>query len=120
MPNKQIMKGNEVIAEAALQAGCKFYGGYPITPQNEISEYLSKRSKDFNAIFLQAEAEVSAINMLFGASAAGFRCMTSSSSPGISLKQEGISFIAGGELPCVIVNMVRGGPGLGNIRASQA
>jgi len=117
---KQLMKGNEVVGEAALQAGCKFYAGYPITPQNEIPEYMSKRSKDFNSIFIQAEAEISAINMLFGASAAGARCMTSSSSPGISLKQEGISYIAGGELPCVIVNIVRGGPGLGNIRASQA
>jgi 2-oxoglutarate ferredoxin oxidoreductase subunit alpha len=117
---RQIMKGNEVIAEAALQAGCKFYGGYPITPQNEIPEYMSKRAPTFNAVFIQAEAEISAINMLFGAAAAGFRCMTSSSSPGISLKQEGISYIAGGELPCVIVNIVRGGPGLGNIRASQA
>lgn len=120
MPNKQIMKGNEVIPEAALQAGCKFYAGYPITPQNEIPEYMSRRAPNFNAIFIQAEAEISAINMLFGASAAGFRCMTSSSSPGISLKQEGISYIAAGELPCVIVNIVRGGPGLGNIRASQA
>jgi 2-oxoglutarate ferredoxin oxidoreductase subunit alpha len=120
MPKKVLMKGNEVCAEAALQAGCKFYGGYPITPQNEIPEYMAKHSKKFNSIFIQAEAEISAINMLFGASAAGFRCMTSSSSPGISLKQEGISYIAAGELPCVIVNMVRGGPGLGNIRASQA
>ena len=117
---KQLMKGNEVVAEAALQAGCKFYAGYPITPQNEIPEYMSKRAPDFNAVFIQAEAELSAINMLFGASAAGFRCMTSSSSPGISLKQEGISYIAAAELPCVIINMVRGGPGLGNIRASQA
>ncbi len=117
---RQIMKGNEVIAEAALQAGCKFYGGYPITPQNEVPEYMSKRAKDFNAVFIQAEAEISAINMLFGAATAGFRCMTSSSSPGISLKQEGISYIAAGELPCVIVNMVRGGPGLGNIRAAQS
>ena len=120
MSNKQIMKGNEVLAEAALQAGCKFYAGYPITPQNEVPEYMSKRAPDFNAVFIQAEAEISAINMLFGAAAAGFRCMTSSSSPGISLKQEGISYIAAGELPCVIVNIVRGGPGLGNIRASQA
>ncbi len=117
---KVLMKGNEVIAEAALQAGCKFYAGYPITPQNEIPEYMSKRVPDFNSIFIQAEAEISAINMLFGASAAGFRCMTSSSSPGISLKQEGISYLCAGELPCVIVNIVRGGPGLGNIRASQA
>lgn len=120
MPKKHLMKGNEVFIEAALQAGCKFYAGYPITPQNEASEYMSKRAADFNAIFIQAEAELSAINMLFGASAAGFRCMTSSSSPGISLKQEGISYIAAAELPCVIVNIVRGGPGLGNIRASQA
>jgi len=121
MSNKKVlMKGNEVVAEAALQAGCKFYAGYPITPQNEIPEYMSKRAPDFNSIFIQAEAEISAINMLFGASAAGFRCMTSSSSPGIALKQEGISYIAAGELPCVIVNMVRGGPGLGNIRAAQS
>ena len=120
MTKKVLMKGNEVCAEAALQAGCKFYAGYPITPQNEIPEYMSRRSKDFNSVFIQAEAEISAINMLFGASAAGFRCMTSSSSPGISLKQEGISYIAAGELPCVIVNMVRGGPGLGNIRAAQS
>jgi len=120
MSKKQLMKGNEACAEAALQAGCKFYAGYPITPQNEIPEYMSKRAPDFNSIFIQAEAEISAINMLFGASAAGFRCMTSSSSPGISLKQEGISYIAGGELPCVIVNIVRGGPGLGNIRAAQS
>ncbi len=117
---KQLMKGNEVCGEAALQAGLRFYAGYPITPQNEIPEYMSKRSKDFNSVFIQAEAELSAINMLFGASAAGFRCMTSSSSPGISLKQEGISYLCGGELPCVIVNMVRGGPGLGNIRAAQS
>jgi len=120
MRKKVLMKGNEVIVEAALQAGCKFYAGYPITPQNEIPEHMSRRAKDFGCVFIQAEAEISAINMLFGASAAGFRCMTSSSSPGISLKQEGISYLAGGELPCVIVNIVRGGPGLGNIRASQA
>jgi len=117
---KQLMKGNEAIVEAALRAGCKFYAGYPITPQNEIPEHMSKRAPDFNCVFIQAEAEISAINMLFGASAAGFRCMTSSSSPGISLKQEGISYLCGGELPCVIVNIVRGGPGLGNIRASQS
>ena len=118
--NKVIMKGNEVIVEAALNAGCKFYAGYPITPQNEIPEHMSKRAPAFNAIFIQAEAEISAINMIFGASAVGVRCMTSSSSPGISLKQEGISYIAGGELPCVIVNIVRGGPGLGNINAAQS
>ena len=120
MLKKQLMEGNEIFIEAALQAGCKFYAGYPITPQNEACEYMSKRAADFNAIFIQAEAELSAINMLFGASATGVRCMTSSSSPGISLKQEGISYIAAAELPCVIVNVVRGGPGLGNIRASQA
>ncbi|HZX44301.1 MAG TPA: 3-methyl-2-oxobutanoate dehydrogenase subunit VorB [Candidatus Nanoarchaeia archaeon] len=117
---KQLMKGNEALAEAALQAGCKFYAGYPITPQNEIPEYFAKRGPELGCQFIQSESEIAAINMIFGASAAGFRCMTSSSSPGISLKQEGISYIAGGELPCVIVNMVRGGPGLGNIRASQA
>ncbi|MFH1641845.1 MAG: 3-methyl-2-oxobutanoate dehydrogenase subunit VorB [Nanoarchaeota archaeon] len=117
---KRIMKGNEVFVEAALQAGCKFYAGYPITPQNEAPEYMSRRAKDFNAVFIQSESEISAINMCFGAAAAGFRCLTSSSSPGISLKQEGISYISGAELPCVIVNIVRGGPGLGNIRASQA
>ncbi|MEA2038120.1 MAG: 3-methyl-2-oxobutanoate dehydrogenase subunit VorB [Nanoarchaeota archaeon] len=120
MTKKAILKGNEAIVEAALSAGCKFYAGYPITPQNEIPEYMSKRAPEFDSIFIQAEAEVAAINMIFGAAATGFRCMTSSSSPGISLKQEGISYIAGGELPCVIVNIVRGGPGLGNIRASQA
>ncbi|MDP7179726.1 MAG: 3-methyl-2-oxobutanoate dehydrogenase subunit VorB [Candidatus Woesearchaeota archaeon] len=119
MTEKALMKGNESCVEAALRAGCKFYAGYPITPQNEIPEYMSKRGPDFDAVFIQAEAELSAINMIFGASASGVRCMTSSSSPGISLKQEGISYLASAELPCVIVNMVRGGPGLGNIRASQ-
>ena len=120
MSKKQLLKGNEAMAEAAIQAGCRFYAGYPITPQNEVPEYMSKRMPEVKGIFIQAEAELSAINMIFGAAAVGARCMTSSSSPGISLKQEGISYIAGAELPCVIANVVRGGPGLGNIRASQA
>src|SRR5512147_1801710 len=114
------MKGNEALAEAAIQAGCGFYAGYPITPQNEIPEYMARRLPAAGGTFVQAESEVAAINMVFGASACGARAMTSSSSPGISLKQEGISFLAGAELPAVIVNMQRGGPGLGNISASQA
>ena len=117
---KILMKGNEAIAEAAVQAECRFYAGYPITPQNEIPEYMSWRIPEVGGTFIQAESELSAINMVFGASACGARAMTSSSSPGISLKQEGISFLAGAELPAVIVNMQRGGPGLGNISASQA
>lgn len=117
---KILMKGNEAIAEAAVQAGCRFYAGYPITPQNEIPEYMSWRLPEVGGTFIQAESELSAINMVYGASACGARAMTSSSSPGISLKQEGISFLAGAELPAVIVNMQRGGPGLGNISASQA
>lgn len=114
------MKGNEALAEAALHAGCRFYAGYPITPQNEIPEYLSKRMPDVHGVFIQAESELAAVNMVYGAAAAGARAMTSSSSPGISLKQEAISFLAGAELPAVIVNIQRGGPGLGNITASQA
>ena len=114
------MTGNEALAEAAVRAGCSFYAGYPITPQNEIPEYLSRKLPDAGGTFIQAESEVAAINMVYGASACGARAMTSSSSPGISLKQEGISFLAGAELPAVIVNMQRGGPGLGNISASQA
>lgn len=114
------MRGNEAIAEAAIQAGCRFYAGYPITPQNEIPEYMSSRMPEVGGVFIQAESELAAINMVFGASACGARAMTSSSSPGISLKQEGISFLAGAELPAVIVNIQRGGPGLGNISASQA
>ena len=117
---KILMKGNEALAEAALQAGCRFYAGYPITPQNEIPEYLSRRMPEVNGVFIQAESELAAINMVYGAAAAGVRAMTSSSSPGISLKQEAISFLAGAELPAVIVNIQRGGPGLGNITASQA
>ncbi|MEW5744691.1 MAG: 3-methyl-2-oxobutanoate dehydrogenase subunit VorB [Nitrospirota bacterium] len=115
-----LMRGNEAIAEAAVQAGCTFYAGYPITPQNEIPEYLSWRLPQAGGVFIQAESELAAINMVFGASACGARAMTSSSGPGMSLKQEGISFLAGAELPAVIVNMQRGGPGLGNISASQA
>lgn len=117
---KLLMKGNEAIAEAAVQAGCRFYAGYPITPQNEIPEYLSWRMDEVNGVFIQAESELAAINMVYGAAACGFRAMTSSSSPGISLKQEGISFLAAAQLPALIVNVQRGGPGLGNIAASQA
>jgi 2-oxoglutarate ferredoxin oxidoreductase subunit alpha len=113
------MKGSEAIAEAAIQAGCRFFFGYPITPQNEIPEYMSRRMPEVDGTFLQAESEVSAINMVYGAAGAGARVMTSSSSPGISLKQEGISYIACAELPCVIVNMMRSGPGLGGILPSQ-
>ncbi len=117
---KILLKGNEVMCEAAIMAGCRFFAGYPITPQNEVPEHMSKRMPEVEGVFVQAESEIAAINMIFGASTAGARCMTSSSSPGISLKQEGISYIAAAELPCVIANMQRGGPGLGNIRASQA
>ena len=114
-----LKKGNEALAEAAIQAGCRFYAGYPITPQNEIPEYMSRRMPEVNGVFIQAESEIASINMVYGASAAGVRAMTSSSGPGISLKQETISFLAGAELPSVIVNIQRGGPGLGNITASQ-
>lgn len=118
--NKVLMKGNEAVAEAAIKAGLKFYAGYPITPQNEIPEYLSKRLPEVGGVFIQAESEIAAINMIYGASACGARVMTSSSSPGISLKQEALSYMASAELPAVIVNMMRGGPGLGNISGSQA
>ena len=113
------MKGNEAIAEAAIRGGCRFYAGYPITPQNEIPEYMSWRQFEVGGTFVQAESEVAAINMIYGAAAAGGRAMTSSSSPGISLKQEGISYMCGAELPCVIINMVRSGPGLGGIQPAQ-
>jgi len=116
---KVLMKGNEAIGEAAIIAGCRHYFGYPITPQSELIEYMARRMPQVNGVFLQAESEIAAINMVYGAAGAGARVMTSSSSPGISLKQEGISYIAGAELPCVIVNMVRGGPGLGSIQPSQ-
>lgn len=117
---KVLMKGNEAIAEAAIQAGCRYFFGYPITPQNEIPAYMAKRLPKIGGTFIQAESEVSAINMVYGAAGAGARAMTSSSSPGISLKQEGISYIAGAELPCMIVNIVRGGPGLGSIQPAQS
>jgi len=117
---KVLMKGNEAVGAAAIKAGCKYFFGYPITPQNEVPEYMSRELPKVGGVFLQAESEVAAINMVYGASGAGGRVMTSSSSPGISLKQEGISYIAGAELPCVIVNMMRGGPGLGSIQPGQA
>ena len=116
---KKLMKGCEAVAEAAIQAGCHYFFGYPITPQNDIPEYMARRLPQVGGCFLQAESEVAAINMVYGAAAAGARCMTSSSSPGISLKQEGMTYLAGAELPCVVVNMVRGGPGLGSIQPSQ-
>lgn len=116
---KKLMKGCEAVAEAAIQAGCRYFFGYPITPQNDIPEYMAARLPKVGGCFLQAESEVAAINMVYGAAAAGARCMTSSSSPGISLKQEGMTYLAGAELPCVVVNMVRGGPGLGSIQPSQ-
>lgn len=117
---KQLMKGNEAIGEAAIRAGCRYFFGYPITPQNEVPEYMARRLPEVGGVFLQAESEVSAINMVYGAAGAGARVMTSSSSPGISLKQEGISYIAGSELPCVIINIIRGGPGLGGIQPAQS
>ena len=116
---KVLMKGNEAIALAAMKGGVEAFYGYPITPQNEIPEYLSKHMIDAGRVFLQAESEVAAINMVYGAAGAGKRVMTSSSSPGIALKQEGISYIAAAELPCVIVSVARGGPGLGGIQPSQ-
>ena len=120
MTEKALMSGNHVAGEAAVRAGCRFYAGYPITPQNELTEYMaSAMAKVNDGIFIQAESELAAINMVIGASLTGCRAMTSSSSPGISLKQEGISFLAAMELPAVIVNCMRGGPGLGNIAPSQ-
>ncbi len=114
-----LMKGNEAIGEAAIIAGCRHYFGYPITPQNELPAYMALRLPKVGGTFIQAESEVAAINMVFGASAAGARVMTSSSSPGVSLKMEGISYLSGAELPAVVVNMMRGGPGLGNIAGAQ-
>ncbi|HHX30206.1 MAG TPA: 3-methyl-2-oxobutanoate dehydrogenase subunit VorB [Clostridiaceae bacterium] len=116
---KELWKGNEAIAEAAIRAGCRCYFGYPITPQSEIPEYMAKHMPAAGGVFLQSESEIAAINMVYGASGAGARVMTSSSSPGISLKQEGISYLCGAELPAVIVNVMRGGPGLGTIQAAQ-
>ncbi|MDR0760363.1 MAG: 3-methyl-2-oxobutanoate dehydrogenase subunit VorB [Treponema sp.] len=117
---KVLMKGNEAIAEAALRAGCRAYFGYPITPQNELIAYMAANMMDRGGVFIQAESEVAAINMVYGASTAGARAMTSSSSPGISLKQEGISFAAGADIPLVVVNVIRGGPGLGAIGPAQS
>jgi len=119
MTEKVLMCGNEAMAEAAIQAGLDAYFGYPITPQNEVAAYMSKRMPEQGRVFIQSESELAAINMVFGAAATGKRAMTSSSSPGISLMQEGISYLAAAELPCVIVNVMRGGPGLGNICPSQ-
>lgn len=120
MSEKYLMKGNEAMAEAALRAGCRHFFGYPITPQTELSAYMSKQMPKIGGTYLQAESEVAAINMVLGAASAGVRTMTSSSSPGISLKSEGVSYIAGSDLPCVIINVMRGGPGLGGIQPSQA
>ncbi len=114
------MKGNEAIAEAAIRAGCRHYFGYPITPQTEVAAYMAKRMPKIGGTFLQAESEIAAINMVYGVAAAGLRAMTSSSSPGVSLKQEGISYLAGSDLPALIVNVQRGGPGLGGIQPSQS
>ncbi|MBN1257831.1 MAG: 3-methyl-2-oxobutanoate dehydrogenase subunit beta, partial [Planctomycetes bacterium] len=118
--NSQFLAGNIVVAESAIRAGCQFYAGYPITPQNDLGAYMAAEMPKHGRIFIQAESELAAINMVFGASAAGARAMTTSSSPGISLKQEGISYLCGAELPGVIVNVMRGGPGLGNISGSQS
>src|SRR5512147_3246532 len=118
--SKELWKGNEAIAEAAVRAGVEAYFGYPITPQTELLEYLARRMPELGRVFVQAESEVAAINMVYGAACAGKRAMTSSSSPGISLMQEGMSYIAGSEVPAVLVDIMRGGPGLGNIQPSQS
>lgn len=120
MSEKVLMKGNDAIAEAAIRAGCGAYFGYPITPQNELIAYMAKNMLEKGRVFIQAESETAAINMVYGASCAGARAMTSSSSPGISLKQEGISYAAGADIPVVVVNVVRGGPGLGSIAPAQS
>lgn len=120
MADRVLMKGNEAIAEAAIKAGCRCFFGYPITPQNEIPEYMSRRMPEVGGVFLQTESEVAGSNMVYGAACAGARVMTTSSSPGISLMQEAISYMAGAELPCVIVNIMRGGPGLGGIQGAQS
>lgn len=117
---KKLMKGNEAMASAAIAAGCKCFFGYPITPQNEIPEFMSKAMFESGGSFVQAESEIAAINMVYGAGGAGARAMTSSSSPGIALKQEGISYLAAAEIPAVILNVMRGGPGLGGIQPSQS
>lgn len=120
MSEKVLMKGNEAIAEAAIIAGCRHYFGYPITPQTEIAAYMAKKMPKIGGVFLQAESEIAAINMVYGVSSAGKRVMTSSSSPGISLKGEGLSYLAGSDLPALVVNVQRGGPGLGGIQPSQS
>lgn len=120
MAERVLMKGNEAIAEAAIRAGCRHYFGYPITPQTEIAAYMAKKMPKIGGVFLQAESEIASINMVYGASAAGMRVMTSSSSPGISLKTEGLSYIAGSDVPAFVVNIQRGGPGLGGIQPSQS
>lgn len=120
MGKRHLMRGSEAMAEAAMRAGCRFYYGYPITPQSELGEYMARELPKRGGVFLQAESEIAAINMVFGASVTGARAITSSSSPGVSLKQEAISYMAGCELPGVIVNVCRGGPGLGNIAPSEA
>ena len=120
MADKVLMKGNEAIADAAIIAGCRYYFGYPITPQTEIAAYMAKRMPKIGGTFLQAESEIAAINMVYGVAATGKRVMTSSSSPGISLKGEGLSYLAGADLPSLIVNVQRGGPGLGGIQPSQS
>jgi len=117
--SKTLMKGNEALAEAAVRAGCRFFFGYPITPQSEIPEYMARRMPEVGGTFIQAESEVAAINMAYGAASAGKRVMVTSSSPGISLMQEGLSYLAASELPCVVVNIMRGTPGLGGIGPSQ-
>jgi len=120
MAEKVLMKGNEAIAEAAIRAGCRHYFGYPITPQTEIAAYMAKKMPKIGGVFLQAESEIASINMVYGAAGAGVRVMTSSSSPGISLKSEGLSYIAGSDVPALVVNVQRGGPGLGGIQPSQS
>jgi len=120
MAERVLMKGNEAIAEAAIQAGCRHYFGYPITPQTEVAAYMAKRMPKIGGCFLQAESEIAAINMVYGAASTGHRVMTSSSSPGISLKAEGLSYMAGSDLPALVVNVQRGGPGLGGIQPSQS
>ena len=120
MAERVLMKGNEAIAEAAIRAGCRHYFGYPITPQTEVAAYMAKKMPKIGGVFLQAESEIASINMVYGAAAAGMRVMTSSSSPGISLKSEGLSYIAGSDVPAFVVNVQRGGPGLGGIQPSQS
>ncbi|MEE1281142.1 MAG: 3-methyl-2-oxobutanoate dehydrogenase subunit beta, partial [Acutalibacteraceae bacterium] len=120
MEEKFLMKGNEALAEAAIQAGCRHFFGYPITPQTELAAYMAKRMPLVNGTYLQAESEIAAANMVLGAAGAGVRAMTSSSSPGISLKSEAISYMAASDVPALIVNVQRGGPGLGGIQPSQS